>query len=68
MLNNITSSTLTLKTGVPQGCMSNLLLYSLFTSGCIPELHPCIPLSQITALISTKELFVDFQKSKKAYC
>jgi hypothetical protein len=32
---NNTSTTLTLNTGAFQGCMLSLLLYSLFTHGCV---------------------------------
>ena len=32
---NNTSTTLIRNTGVPQGCMLSLLLYSLFTHGCV---------------------------------
>ncbi|KAK3524892.1 hypothetical protein QTP86_011310 [Hemibagrus guttatus] len=36
-LGNHISSTLTLNTGVPQGCVLSPLLYSLFTHDCVPR-------------------------------
>ena len=42
-MNSIVSSTITMNTGTPQGCVLSPLLYSLFTNDCVSH-HSSVPL------------------------
>ncbi|KAI3355623.1 hypothetical protein L3Q82_017912 [Scortum barcoo] len=57
-MGSTTSSTLTLNTGAPQGCVLSPLLYSLFT-------HVTATTTSISTSSKTKELIVDFRRRQR---